>query len=250
MGKRLRSILQRSRVLNFNQVERDLWVRRQAARLPKDTSVLDVGAGNCPYRAYFPHCSYQTQDFASLTPDQLRDRKSYGTIDYACDATAIPVPDNHFDVVLCTEVLEHVPEPIKVVQEIARVLKPGGKLLLTAPLGSGIHQAPYHFYGGYTPYWYQRFLTQAGFSEVQVEPNGGFFKHYGQESIRFAKMLTPWKAPAPWLARLFLLPVWLISLPWFILAAPISCHLLDRLDRYIEFTIGYHVIAIKGSIGR
>src|SRR6185503_3935292 len=96
MVKKLRSFLQRSRVLNFNQVERDLWVRRQAACLAKGSSVLDVGAGNCPYRACFQHCSYQTQDFASLTPDQLRDRKGYGTINYACDATAIPVPDNHF----------------------------------------------------------------------------------------------------------------------------------------------------------
>jgi len=243
-------LLKKSRIFNFNQVERDLWIERQTSELRDGLLVLDIGAGSCPYRKHFSRCDYKTQDFAVLTADQLRDRTGYDAIDYVCDAADIPVPDEHFDAVICTEVLEHVPEPIKVIREIARILKPGGKLLLTAPLGSGIHQAPYHFYGGYTPYWYQRFLTQAGFSDVQVEPNGGFFKHYGQESIRFAKMLTPWKTPAPWLARLFLVPVWLISLPWFILAAPIACHLLDRLDLYKEFTIGYHVIAIKGSTGR
>lgn len=76
--------------------------------------------------------------------------------------------DASFDVVLCTEVLEHEPEPIRAVHEFARIVRPGGKLLLTAPLGSGLHQDPFHFYGGYTPYWYRRFLTEAGFDNIEV----------------------------------------------------------------------------------
>ncbi len=94
---------------------------------------------------------------------QLR-HGGYAAIDYVCDITQIPVEPATFDVVLCTEVLEHHPEPINVVAELARVLKPGGVLLLTAPLGSGIHQEPYHFYGGYTPFWYRRFLRRAASS--------------------------------------------------------------------------------------
>jgi ubiquinone/menaquinone biosynthesis C-methylase UbiE len=254
VGANLRALvkgwLKKSPVFNFNQVERDRWVRRQAAGLPAQSAVLDLGAGTGPYRQFLSHCSYKTQDFSALTPEQLRDYKGYGSIDYVCDATAIPVPDNHFDVVLCTEVLEHVPEPIKVIEEIARVLKPGGKLLLTAPLCSGIHQEPYHFYGGYTPYWYQKFLTRAGFLYITIEPNGGFFKHYGQESVRFAKMLTPWKASAAWPLRLLLLPAWLISIPWFVFGIPLACQLLDRLDAEKKFTIGYHVIAIRGPVGK
>lgn len=247
-GGRLRGWLKQSRIFNFNQVERDRWVRLQAAALPANTAVLDVGAGNCPYRACFAHCSYKAQDFSTLTSDQLRDGRGYGAIDYVCDATAIPVPDGQFDVVLCTEVLEHVPEPIQVIREMARVLKPGGKVLLTAPLGSGIHQEPYHFYGGYTPYWYEKFLAQAGFSQIRVEPNGGFFKHYGQESIRFARLVL---APStPLAVRLVLFPFWIVSLPWFLLGAPLVCHVLDRVDREKKFTIGYHVSAIKDPAGR
>lgn len=239
--------LKQSRIFNFNQVERDSWIQRQTSELRDGLLVLDIGAGNCPYRKHFSRCVYKTQDFAALPPDQLRDHSGYDRIDYVCDAADIPVPADQFDVVVCTEVLEHVPEPIQVIREIARVLKPGGKLLLTAPLGSGLHQEPYHYYGGYTPYWYQKFLTQAGFAELRVEPNGGFFKHYGQESVRFARMLTPWKATAPWPVRLFLLPVWLISLPWFVLCLPLACHLLDRLDLEKKFTIGYNVVAIKAN---
>jgi len=132
-----------------------------------------------------------------------------------------------------------------VINEFSRILKSDGKLLLTAPLGSGIHQEPYHFYGGYTPYWYQKFLTESGFSDISVEPNGGFFKHYSQESIRFALMTTPWKLNASLGWRLIWIPLWLIFLPWFAFVLPIMCYFLDALDQDNSFTIGYHVIATK-----
>ena len=172
MLQTLRELVKSSRLLNFNQVDRDRWVRQQAQRLRPGSRVLDVGAGSSPYRDAFAHCEYWTQDFTQLQPDQLR-HGGYGAIDYVCDATAIPVADASFDAVLCTEMLEHVPEPIRVVRELARILKPGGSLILTAPLGSGLHQEPFHFYGGYTPYWYQRFLPEAGFDRIQIESNAG-----------------------------------------------------------------------------
>jgi ubiquinone/menaquinone biosynthesis C-methylase UbiE len=181
------------RIYAFNQYERDRWVAAQAAKVAPSSRVLDVGAGSCPYRNLFAHCEYKTHDFAQLQPDQLLGRQGYGAIDYISDILSIPVPDASFDVILCTEVLEHVPEPIRAVQEFARILKPGGKLLLTAPLGSGLHQEPYHFYGGYTPHWYHKFLKEAGFESITIEPNGGFFKHYGQESLRFVTLLAPWR---------------------------------------------------------
>ncbi len=243
--KSTKTLLLSSHILNFNLVKRDTWVAQQASLIPENNSVLDVGAGSCPYREYFSHCDYRTQDFTSLSPEQLRGRCGYDKIDYVCDATNIPVSDANFDVILCTEVLEHVPEPIKVINEFARILKPGGKVLLTAPLGSGIHQEPYHFYGGYTPYWYQKFLTEAGFSDIYIEPNGGFFKHYGQESIRFAQMTIPWKLNTNIGLRFLWVPLWLVLLPWFALILPILCHFLDNLDKNQDFTIGYHVTATK-----
>lgn len=234
-----------NKLLNFNLAERDKWVSKQSTLVPQGSFILDVGAGSCPYRKYFSHCEYKTQDFASLSPEQLRGREGYGEIDYLCDATKIPVPESSFDAILCTEVLEHVPEPIKVVNEFSRILKPGGKLLLTAPLGSGIHQEPYHFYGGYTPFWYQKFLGEAGFSEITIEANGGFFKHYGQESIRFLQMTKPWKLNTHISVHFAWFPFWLLLLPIMGLIFPIVCHLLDQFDQNQHFTIGYHVVAIK-----
>ncbi|MCL5289516.1 MAG: class I SAM-dependent methyltransferase [Firmicutes bacterium] len=238
------SSIKSCKVFYFNQVQRDDWVAGQAADLSPGASVLDVGAGSCPYRMFFLHCDYKAQDFQGLTPEQLREQSGYGKIDYHCDATNIPVPDSCYDAVLCTEMLEHVPEPINVIKEIARILKPGGKVIMTAPLGSGIHQSPYHFYGGYTPYWYDKFLSEFGFEEISVEPNGGFFKFYGQESMRFIQMTVPWKLNAAHIFRFLWAPAWLLCLICFFLLIPL-CNLLDSYDKEKDFTVGYHVTARK-----
>ena len=240
----LKSWLKTSSLFAFNQVNRDRWVVEQAFKLPAGTRILDMGAGSCPYRTLFAHCRYETQDFAGLSPDQLL-HGSYGRIDYRCDIISVPVSDAEFDAILCTEVLEHVPEPIKAVREMARILKPGGRLILTAPLGSGIHQEPFHYYGGYTPYWYQNFLGAAGFSQIKVEANAGFFKFFGQESIRFVRTALPFKLGMPLLLELLWLPFWLLCAPLLALVIPLLCHFLDRFDREQRFSVGFHVTAIR-----
>ena len=244
MLEKLRSVLSSSDFFAFNQVLRDRWVAEQAHLLPEGTHILDVGAGSCPYRDFFAHCKYKSQDFFSLRGEQLSHGR-YGVIDYISDATAIPVPDRSLDAVLCTEMLEHVPEPVKVINEFARILRPNGKLMLTAPLGSGIHQEPYHFYGGFTPYWYERFLGEAGFVNIHVEPNGGFFRHYSQESLRFLYMTRPLALNIPRWITLLGTPLWLfIALPVCVMCA-VLCAWLDHYDRECRFTIGYHVTATR-----
>lgn len=242
MISKLRAWLRDSPVYAYNQVLRDRWVRQQAAALPAGSQVLDVGAGSCPYRKDFAHCEYRTQDFTALKSEQLR-YGNYGTIDYVCDASAIPVAEGSFDAVLCTEVLEHVPYPQQVVAEFARILRPGGRLLLTAPLGSGLHQEPYHFYGGFTPFWYRKFLAEAGFEDIVIEPNGNFFALFSQEAIRFMRLSWPLKFPFP--LALFWLPFWLLLFPLFAVLLPPVAMWLDRYDSEQRFTVGYHVLAIR-----
>jgi len=109
-------------IWRFNQYERNKWVATWAARIPAGSRVLDVGAGSAPYRSFFQHCEYKAHDFGQV-PEL---KAHYTELDYISDIVDIPVPDGHFDVVICTEVLEHVPEPIKAIQEMSRILKPGG----------------------------------------------------------------------------------------------------------------------------
>ncbi|MHB8745780.1 MAG: glycosyltransferase [Gammaproteobacteria bacterium] len=222
---------------NFNQNERDRWIREKAQGIPAGASVLDVGAGTCPYRKLFAHCNYKSHDFKQYEGVKLGGTTDYGSIDYCSDITAIPVPDNSFDVVLCTEVLEHVPEPIEAMREFARILKPGGKMLLTAPLGCGLHQLPYHYYGGYTPEWYKHFAQKFGLEITEVVPNGGFFRLLAQETARVAWTLPQHRhlhgSNVQFIQQLF--GEWI---PRYLFALEEKCF----ID---QFTVGYHVEAVK-----
>ena len=93
--------------------------------------------------------------------------KSWDTshIDLVSDITAIPAPDASFDAIVCSEVLEHVPEPTHALDEFARLLKPSGKLILTAPFASLVHMAPYHYCSGFSRYWYEYHLSLARFPD-------------------------------------------------------------------------------------
>ena len=237
-------LLKSSRLFAFNSINRDEWIRKQAKNVPDGSVVLDVGAGSCPYRELFSHCVYKTQDFSQLNPDQLR-HGNYGQINYVCDASHIPVPDGTFDVVLCTEMLEHVPEPGRVITEFARILKSGGKLILTAPLGSGIHQEPYHYYGGYTPYWYEKFLPENGFTGISIQANAGSFRFFSQEALRFLQSSRPFSLGMPTVLEVLWTPVWIFLAPVLGLMVPATCSYLDRFDAEQRFTVGYHVTAEK-----
>jgi len=225
-------------IANFGAHVRDAWVAEMAASLRPGSRVLDAGAGECKYRKYFDHCEYKTQDFAQYkgtTTGALIERWSYGHLDYVCDITSLPVRDGFFDAVLCTEVLEHVARPIATIKELSRVLTKNGRLFLTAPLGSGLHQQPHHFYGGYTPHFYRQFLAENDLEIRDLKPIGGLMRNVAQETYRAGRVLTE-RAPhrVSMLAR-FILTDWL----------PRYLAQLDAAVPVEEFTVGYLVEAVK-----
>lgn len=231
------------RISNFSSHVRTAWVAEKASGLAQDARVLDAGAGECQYRGLFAHCVYRAQDFAQYegTPSGLQtEHWNYGTLDYVCDIAAIPVPDGEFDAVLCTEVLEHLPDPVSALKEFSRLLSPGGRLFLTAPLSSGLHQQPYHFYGGFTPHFYRKFLADCGLEIVEIRPIGGLMLHVGQEVYRVGRILAE---RAPYRFRLILR---YLFLDWI----PRICAQLETEIFVEEFTVGYLVEARKpGSVG-
>ena len=236
------------KILAFNRYGRDIWVAQEATQIESGSFVLDVGAGSCPYESLFEHCNYVSQDFGRLDPIQLQDRSGYGKIAIVSDINQLPIVSESFDIVLCTEVIEHIPEPIIAVHEMGRVLKLGGTLLLSAPLQSGLHQEPYHFYGGYTPYWYKKFLSQAGFAEIEIKPVGGLFGSYSTMGLYVTNYLSPMHTTELSLFfRMISAILWLVTLPWFMFIAPFLFYVLDRRLPVDGFTSGYHVKAIKRS---
>jgi ubiquinone/menaquinone biosynthesis C-methylase UbiE len=225
--------------LNFNQKNRDKFITIFSKSLKSGLKILDVGTGSSPYKYLFINQFYKTHDFQMLSPEQLLHKEGYGQIDYISDIVNIPVENASFDVIICTEVLEHVPEPINAIKEMSRILKPGGIILITAPLGSHIHQEPYHFYGGFTPYFYEKYLSENDFINIKIIPNQGFYNFYFQESLRFIKL-----SRKSLLGNLFLI----ISFPFILIFIAILLIFKNLLDKYLndfKYTVGYHIQAIK-----
>ncbi len=82
------------------------------------------------------------------------------------------------------EPLLHVPEPTHALDEFTRLLKPGAVLILTAPFSSNVHMAPYHYYSGFSKYWYQHHLQQLGFEIQSLVANGDWYGLLRQEITR------------------------------------------------------------------
>jgi SAM-dependent methyltransferase len=98
--------------------------------------LIDVGSGDSPYRYVFDHRQYVGLDRLPRGRDALL---------ATADAGALPVASGVADGVLCTEVIEHVPDERTLAAELARIAAPGARLLLSAPFVHGLHEQPYDF---------------------------------------------------------------------------------------------------------
>ena len=97
-----------------------------------------------------------------------KESRDYSNLDIVSDITSIPVSDNTFDVIMCIEVFEHLPNPIDALVELNRVLKPGGKLILTAPFASLTHYSPYHYATGFNKYFYEYHLNLLKHKSIEI----------------------------------------------------------------------------------
>jgi SAM-dependent methyltransferase len=161
---RLLAAARRTVDLQAASVWRDLRTELADAR----GDVLDVGAGAQPYRRLLPrHVHYRAIDLEAA-------RATFG---YDVPDTEYftgdrwPVDDRAVDLVLATETLEHVREPARFLAQAQRVLRPGGRLVLTVPFSARWHYVP-HDYWRFTPSSLSDLLGAAGFSEIGVYPRG------------------------------------------------------------------------------
>jgi ubiquinone/menaquinone biosynthesis C-methylase UbiE len=171
-----------------NESFRHAWIEAALKKIPAGLRLLDAGAGECPYKKHCTHLEYIAQDFAQYTGSGSTGLQTgswdNSRIDIVSDITSIPVPDGSFDAVLCSEVLEHVPDPIAAIRELNRVLKPGGTLILTSPFASLTHFAPYHFCSGFNRFFYEHHLPLMGLEITELTMNGNYFEYIAQELWR------------------------------------------------------------------
>ena len=130
--------------------------------------MLDVGCGSQPYRRLLsPDATYVGLDtiyakahFGYEMPD---------TLYYEGDTW--PLPEHSIDYILCTETLEHVLQPDKMLAEAYRCLTPGGQIFITVPFSARWHFIPYDYWR-YTPSSLKHLLEQAGFNDIRVYARG------------------------------------------------------------------------------
>lgn len=171
--------------------------------------VLDVGCGEKPFYRYIKS---NVQEYIGMDhPDTPHDKK---LIDVFGSADNIPFQDNYFDAVILTQVIEHVEEPIKSLDEIYRVLKPGGYLMLAWPFLFPIHEAPRDFFR-YTYYGMKYMAERSGFTVVKIIPSSGFWITL----FGFISFYLMHKSVMLYI--LFYLPLFLLK---------IVCILLNKLD--------------------
>jgi SAM-dependent methyltransferase len=176
-------------ISNLNQLERDQWVLKCIRKYFTQGNVLDVGAGTSPYKPYLSEFQYIAHDFGKYEGIKLGNTHDYADIQVKSDIADIPLEDGSIDHIVCTEVLEHVPEPLEAIREFARLLRPGGLAMITAPFTSGLHQEPFHFYAGYSPNFYRHAAEKFGFNLIECSAHGGFLRLMSQELGRMCWVL-------------------------------------------------------------
>jgi ubiquinone/menaquinone biosynthesis C-methylase UbiE len=227
-------------ILDIIEVNRSVirkFIRKAAANTGKGLFVLDAGAGEGNWRNLFAHAHYKTQDNCVGYEDW-----NYSHLDYNCDIISIPVSDSSFDIVLLTEVLEHLPEPLPALKELNRVLKKGGYLYLTVPQGWEEHIPPHDYYR-YTQYGLRHLLEKADFRIEKIEKRGGYFKYIAFRmwhviSMPFLNRETVFKRIAGSFVKL--------GLMCFLVPVSIICYFVDDVfDKEKTLTLGYQVVAVK-----
>jgi SAM-dependent methyltransferase len=139
---------------------------------------VDVGCGDRYFETFYrgrytryvgvDYLPAETRGIAGQ-PVERRRGPEFQDPDMVADGAFLPLRSALADTVLLIEVLEHVPEPGRLLAEIARVLKPGGHLLLTTPFAIPEHAQPYDFYR-FTQFGLRHLVQQAGFQVLALEP--------------------------------------------------------------------------------
>jgi len=132
--------------------------------------LLDVGCGNKPYQSILPTDEYTGIDVGITPHDKNK-------VDLMFDGVNIPFGHDHFDSILCTEVLEHCTEPVTLLNEMYRVMKKDAFAFLSVPMFMEHHEAPYDF-RRFTYYGIKKIADDAGFKIIFLEHRGNFLSVY------------------------------------------------------------------------
>lgn len=156
---------------------------------------LDLGAGLSPFKDVVERFGgkYLSQDFSLYVPNNKHmgmqnDEWNYPRHDFVCDINDFE-PGIQFQNLICTEVLEHVPDPIAVLAKISNLTETSGKVIITVPMLSLVHQAPYYYSSGLSVYWFTKWAPEFDLRIDELVISGDFADLLEQELSRgFAQL--------------------------------------------------------------
>jgi len=217
-----------------NVNKRIIFIKNELKKIPNDMKILDAGCGSQRYKKYCNHLEYYGQDFAqydipnkNMIGGKIIDSYKYGELNYIGNIWEIEEKDSFFDVILCTEVFEHIPYPNETLIEFTRLLKPGGRLILTAPSNCLRHMDPYFFYSGFSDRWWENFLIENGLDIEKIENVGDYYSWLKVEIARTA-------ANHSLMAKILLLPAFI----YYLNKKPTE-------ESINTLCMGYHIVANK-----
>lgn len=147
-------------------------------------ALLDLGCGNVPMYAFYKS---NVEEITCVDWDNSLHDIKY--LDLSCDLnTILPLQSNSFDTVICSDVIEHLVQPLILFSEINRVLKPGGYLLLNYPFLYGIHEAP-HDHQRYTEFFIRKIANDFSMDVIHCFAYGNLLDMFEHSSIRILKQI-------------------------------------------------------------
>lgn len=225
----IREFINRERSVASHYLRKHL--KEFSSSIGHNSLILDVGCGNQPYKTFFQFDSYIGLDLTMNGKD----------VEIIGDVCHLPFRENMADVIICTDVLEHVLNTEKAIMEMNRVLKKDGYLILTSPLIIGIH--------GQVDYW--RFTDQAlthslkkhAFKILKFKRQGGIFSSLGMLLGNVPDQIL--RSQTPRNSKKQTSGVFMLLLSMIFIPLAKILLLLDCLDRKRYFTLGYSLLCKK-----
>jgi SAM-dependent methyltransferase len=169
----------------------DEWLRLFSNRLKGN--LYDLGCGDMPFKSWF--LNYAEKYTGVDWGNSLHDLKA----DILADLNKpLPIKSDVADTVICLSVMEHLCEPQLFLNEVHRILKPGGSFILQVPFMWKVHEPPYDYYR-YTRFGLQYIFEKAGFTEISIYSQTGFWVTLTLKFNYQTKRLIR----GPWLVRIF-----------------------------------------------
>lgn len=152
--------------------------------------LLDVGAGERPFKEPviklgFKYVSHDFEQYAGEGSHPGLQNSGWDNQGHDIVSDILTIPRDKFGAVLLTEVLEHVPDPVKALAKCSDLLEANGTLLVTVPFASRMHQSPFWFSSGLSPYWFEHHAKELGLQVVEIQLLGNFYDMFLAEGEQF-----------------------------------------------------------------